>query len=306
MARKKPTDRKRYGQISTKKQPTKATKPNKSNKSNKEHQTKTKNRPNKFMNILAFILITILTVTMVVLHIRADQTTKQTTETTSSSTATPEQDNKYQYPQEQVTEEQPNAETTKDVTTISLSVYKIPNKNAVDIILKNPSNKDSTYLLSSKDIFTYKILKEDKTLIKEGTVGTLDQYELLVKAGEEQKTTFNYQDIYDTLQEGYYTLEVQINSDYLKSKASTTFNVNDFDTTVTAIKTDTVVIRTLNTDKNQLEGVANGVDLITFTYPEELEQTLQAFKPNQDQLAITYLKDKGTYTIQKVEKIETK
>lgn len=194
-------------------------------------------------------------------------------------------------------------EEQSKTVSIALNMYTKPDKSEVEIVLKNTSTTKSAYKFSSQDIYKYKILNESDTVAKEGSFGKLETDSITLKANEEHKTVFNYDAIQKALPQGFYTLEVTVNNkDLSGSKTSTTFTVNDFDTSVTAIKTDTLVIRSIDESKNSLEGVLNGVSLITFTYTDKLKPELKKYKVGQDVLEVTYLKDKGVYTIQALSK----
>lgn len=194
-------------------------------------------------------------------------------------------------------------ETESSTISISLKLYTIPNKNQVDIEIKNTSKNKATYKFSTPEIYKYKIIDEGNTVVKEGSFGKLEEKSetLTLQGNEEKKTAFNYDSIIKELKQGYYKLEVTVNNkDLSGSKASTTFTVNDFDTTATTIRTETLVIHSIDYEKNTLQGVVNGVSLVTFKFAQNLEPNLRKYKVGQDVLRATYHQEAGVFTLQSV------
>lgn len=192
--------------------------------------------------------------------------------------------------------------------SVALNLYTIPDKNEVEVVLKNTSTEKATYNLSSSNLYSYKILDESNKLVKQGAFGKIgaDTKVLTLAENEEYRATLDYDKNYNELKEGYYTLEVVVNSKNLKgSKASTSFNVSTFDKSVSAIVNGDIIIREIDSETNSLKAIVNGLTLVNFKYTDDLKTKIEKLKVSEDIYRATYITEKGVTTLQTLEKAST-
>lgn len=272
---------------------------NKTNTNNTNNTTSTSNK--KKTLLVTFSVIAIFLLTFIYEAVTYNPTDRQTQQSKDNTT-------EQESTSDNITSKEEVEAQKTHVVSVALNLYTIPDKNEVEVVLKNTSTEKATYNLSSNNLYSYKILNESGKVVKQGSFGkiTNDTKVLTLVAGEEFKAKLDYDKTYKELKEGYYTLEVVINSEKLGgSKASTTITVSDFDKAVSAILNGDIIIREIDLETNSLKAIVNGLTLVTFKYTDDLKEVVKNLKVSDDIYRATYVTDRGVSTLQTLEKAKT-
>lgn len=191
-----------------------------------------------------------------------------------------------------------NVEVKTSLSSIALNLYTTPNKNEVEVVLKNTSNENIVYNDIPENFYKFKILSNTGTVVSEGDFGYLMVDKVEVPSNGEFKVTFNYGNYVESLPQGNYTLEVTSHHKDLQGlKAGITFVKGDFNGSVKGVGKGNVVLRSLDVSNLTAEGVINGVKAVTFHFDSSLVEDLKGVELNKDILKVTYEEENGTYTL---------